>query len=196
MYSVWAKFWQSVTAAHNPGVSPCPRVLTQDRCGTQLWCNRSWAWSLWRLWHGNHWQQNLAQDLFNQSTSHWTTGKREGENKERSRLPILGLPGRTKSLESYEQNSVLKEMLGLDIKTQKIYMTSLIPNHNSKKYVGQQISNFIHFLHISKALTNLECVFKSWDITLPTKVHIFKALVFSSSHVWMWKLDHQEGWAP
>ena len=89
------------------------------------------------------------------------TGKREGENKERSRLPILGLPGRTKSLESYEQNSVLKEMLGLDIKTQKIYMTSLIPDHNSKMYVGQQISNFIHFLHISKALTNLECVFKS-----------------------------------
>ena len=28
-------------------------------------------------------------------------------------------------------------------------MTNLIPNHNSKKYVGQQINNFIHFLCIS-----------------------------------------------
>ena len=37
---------------------------------------------------------------------------------------------------------------------------------------------------------------KSRDITLPTKVHIVKATVFSSSHIWMWKLDHKEGWTP
>ena len=29
-----------------------------------------------------------------------------------------------------------------------------------------------------KVMTNLECIFKSRDITLPTKVHLVKAMVF------------------
>ena len=41
-----------------------------------------------------------------------------------------------------------------------------------------------------------DSVLKSRDITLQTKVHIVKAVVFSSSHVWMWELDHNKGWAP
>ena len=45
-----------------------------------------------------------------------------------------------------------------------------------------------------KAMTNLDSVLKSRDINLPTKVHIVKAIVFSSSHVWMWELDLKEGW--
>ena len=36
-----------------------------------------------------------------------------------------------------------------------------------------------------KAMTNLDNVLKSRDITLPTKVHIVKTILFSSSHVWM-----------
>ena len=36
-----------------------------------------------------------------------------------------------------------------------------------------------------KALTNIDSILKSRDITLPTKVHLVKAMVFSSSHVWM-----------
>ena len=32
-------------------------------------------------------------------------------------------------------------------------------------------------------------------VTLPTKVRLFKAMVFSSSHVWMWELDHKESWS-
>ena len=36
---------------------------------------------------------------------------------------------------------------------------------------------------------------KSRDITLLTKVIRVKAMVFSVSHVWMWELDHKEGWA-
>ena len=36
-----------------------------------------------------------------------------------------------------------------------------------------------------KVITNLDSIFKSRDITLPTKVHQVKAMVFSSSHVWM-----------
>ena len=32
---------------------------------------------------------------------------------------------------------------------------------------------------------NLDSIFKSTDITLPTKVRLVKAMVFSSSHAWM-----------
>ena len=46
-----------------------------------------------------------------------------------------------------------------------------------------------------KAVTSLDSVLKSRDITLLTKVCVIKA-DFSSSHVWMWELDHKEGWVP
>ena len=36
-----------------------------------------------------------------------------------------------------------------------------------------------------KAMTNLEGILKSRDVTLPTKVHRVKAVVFSNSHVQM-----------
>ena len=45
-----------------------------------------------------------------------------------------------------------------------------------------------------KAMTNLDNILKSRDITLPTKVCLVKAMVFPSSHVWMWELDHRESW--
>ena len=47
-----------------------------------------------------------------------------------------------------------------------------------------------------KALTNLDSKLKNTDITLPTKVHIVKAMVFPVGHVWMWELDCKESWAP
>ena len=43
-------------------------------------------------------------------------------------------------------------------------------------------------------MTNLDRVLKSRDIILPTKVHLVKAMVFSSSHVWMWEWYHKEPW--
>uniref|UniRef100_A0AC11DEF3 Uncharacterized protein n=1 Tax=Ovis aries TaxID=9940 RepID=A0AC11DEF3_SHEEP len=42
-----------------------------------------------------------------------------------------------------------------------------------------------HLLLGRKVMTNLDSIFKSRDITLPTKVHLVKAMVFSSSHVRM-----------
>ena len=35
---------------------------------------------------------------------------------------------------------------------------------------------------------------KSRGIILPTNVHLVKAIVFSSSHVWMWELGYKESW--
>ena len=53
-----------------------------------------------------------------------------------------------------------------------------------------------HLLLRRKAMTNLDSMLKSRDITLSTKVHLLKATVFSSSHVWIWELDYKESWAP
>jgi len=45
-------------------------------------------------------------------------------------------------------------------------------------------------------MTNLDSIFKSRDITLPRKVHLVKAMVFSCGHVWMWDLDCEKSWVP
>ena len=42
-----------------------------------------------------------------------------------------------------------------------------------------------HLLFGGKAMTNLDSTLKSRDIVFPTKVHLVKAMVFPSSHVWM-----------
>ena len=53
-----------------------------------------------------------------------------------------------------------------------------------------------HFLLGRKAMTNLDSIFKSRDITLPTKVCLSsQGYGFSSGQVWMWELDHKETWA-
>ena len=43
-----------------------------------------------------------------------------------------------------------------------------------------------------KAMTNLDNTLKSRDLTLPYS----QSYNFSNSHVWMWELDHKEGWEP
>ena len=45
-------------------------------------------------------------------------------------------------------------------------------------------------------MTNLDSILKSRDITLPTKVHLVKAMVFPVVMVWMWELDYKKSWAP
>ena len=46
-----------------------------------------------------------------------------------------------------------------------------------------------------KAMTNLDSILKSRDITLPTKVHLVKAMVFLVV-MYGCELHHKEGWAP
>ena len=43
-----------------------------------------------------------------------------------------------------------------------------------------------------KVMTTQDSILKSWDMTLPTS----QSYDFSSSHVWMWELDHKDSWAP
>ena len=47
-----------------------------------------------------------------------------------------------------------------------------------------------------KAMTNLDSIFKSRDITWPTKVCLVKAIVFPVVMYGMWELDYKESWAP
>ena len=46
-----------------------------------------------------------------------------------------------------------------------------------------------------KVMTNLDSIFKSRDY-FANKGPSSQGYSFSSSHVWMWKLDCEEGWAP
>ena len=52
-----------------------------------------------------------------------------------------------------------------------------------------------HLLLGRKAMSNLDIILKSRDITLPTKVHLVKAMVFPVV-MYGCELDHKEGWAP
>ena len=46
-----------------------------------------------------------------------------------------------------------------------------------------------------KVMTNLDSILKSIDITLQTSSSN-QSYDFSSSHIWMWELDHKKSWAP
>ena len=45
-------------------------------------------------------------------------------------------------------------------------------------------------------MSNLDNIFKSRDITLPTKVCLVKSMVFPVVMLWMWELDCEESWVP
>ena len=52
-----------------------------------------------------------------------------------------------------------------------------------------------HLLLGRQVMTNLDSILKSRDITLPTKVHLFKAMVFPVV-MYGWELDYKESWVP
>ena len=53
----------------------------------------------------------------------------------------------------------------------------------------------IHLLLGRKAMTNLDSVLKTRHY-FSDKGWSSQSYGFSSSHIWMWELDHREGWAP
>ena len=97
----------------------------------------------------------------------------------------------------------IKVGLKLNVQKTKIMASSLITSWQIDRETMETVrdfilggskitadSEFIHeikrcFLLGRKAMTNLDSLLKSRDITLPTRIHLVKAMVFSSSHVWM-----------
>ena len=79
----------------------------------------------------------------------------------------------------------------MEIVTDFIFLVSRITVDSD---CGHEIKR--HLLLWRKAMTNPDSVLKSWVIILLTNVHIVKAVVFFSSHVQMWELNHKEGWGP
>ena len=114
----------------------------------------------------------------------------------------------TLTAETEEQKSFLMKVkeesdkvgLKLNIKKTKIIASGLI---TSWQIDGETVADFIflgskitadgdcsheikrHLLLGRKVMTNLDSILKSRHITLPTKVHLVKAIAFFSSHVWM-----------
>ena len=92
--------------------------------------------------------------------------------------------------------------LKLNIQKTKIRATSLISSWQINGETMETATDFIflgskitaygdcshkikrHLLLGRKAMTNLNSILKSKDITLPTKVYLAKAMVFPS-HIWM-----------
>ena len=60
-------------------------------------------------------------------------------------------------------------------------------NQGKLEVIKQEMGRVnIDILGISEqVMTNLDSILKSRDITLPTKVCLVKAMVFSSGHLWM-----------
>ena len=97
--------------------------------------------------------------------------------------------------------------LKLNIQKTKIMASGLI---TSWEIDGETVAHFIfwgskitadcdcsheikrHSLLGRKVMTNLDRILKSRDITLPTEVDLVNAMVFSSSHVWMYELEYKE----
>ena len=104
---------------------------------------------------------------------------------------------------------VESEKVGLKLNIQKMKIMAFGPI-TSWEIDGETVSDFIFggskitadgdcsheikrlLLLGRKVMINPDSVLKSRDITLPTKVRLVKAMIFSSSHVWMWELDCEE----
>ena len=94
------------------------------------------------------------------------------------------------------------EKVGLKINIQKTKIMTSGPI-TSWEIDGETVSDYIfwgsqitadgdcsheikrHLLLGRKVMTNLDSILKVRDITLPTKISLVKAMVFSSGHVWM-----------
>ena len=101
--------------------------------------------------------------------------------------------GELKSLSMKVKEESEKAGLKLNIQNTKMMAFSPI---TSRQIDGETVTDFIlggskipgdgdccheikrHFLLGRKVMTNLDSIFKSRDITLPTKVHLVKAMVF------------------
>ena len=99
--------------------------------------------------------------------------------KEESEKTRLNIP-KTKIMASSPITSWQVEGEKVETVTDFIFLGSIITEDGDYSH-----KNKGRLLLGRKAMTNLDNVLKSRDITLLTKVHLVKAMVFSSRHVWM-----------
>ena len=96
-----------------------------------------------------------------------------------------------------------KAVLKLNIQKTKNMVSGLITSWQIDGETMETVTNFIflgskiiadgdcrheikrRLLLGRKVMTNLDSIFKSWDKTLPAKVHIVKASAFFSSHAYI-----------
>ena len=114
--------------------------------------------------------------------------------KEESEKAVLKLMLRKKKK---TKNMVYSPITSLQIEGEKVEAVADFTFLGSKITVDSDCTPEIkrHLLLERKAMTKLDSVLKSRDILLLTKLCIVKSVFFFSTHVWMWELDHKEGWA-
>ena len=118
----------------------------------------------------------------------------------------------TKSLLMKVKEESINVVLKLNTQKTKIMASSLIISWQIDGDTIERVRDFIslgfkiiadgdcsheikrHLLFGRKVMTNLDSILKSRNITLPTKVHLVKAMVFPVIQ-WMWDLDCEESWA-
>ena len=104
------------------------------------------------------------------------------------------------------------EKAGIKLNIQKMKIIASSPI-TSWQINGETVETVTHFIFLGseitadseikrclllgrKPMTHLDSILKSRDITLPNKGSSSQSYGFSSSHVWMWELAHEEGWMP
>ena len=83
---------------------------------------------------------------------------------------------------------------GIEARSPALQVDSLSGEPPGKPMVAAAMK-LRHLLLGRKAMTNLHSILKSIGTTLLTKIHLVKAMVYSSSRVCMWELDYKESWA-
>ena len=111
----------------------------------------------------------------------------EGERGDWKRWLKLNIP----KLKTMASGPITSWQIDVEIVSDFIFLGSKITadgdcSHEIKK----------HLLLGRKVMTNLDSIIKSRDITLSTKVHLVKAMVFSSSHIWIRELDYKASRVP
>ena len=81
---------------------------------------------------------------------------------------------------------------GNNRKSERLYF--LGPQNHSGWWLQHEIKR--HLLFGRKAMTNLDSILKKERQYFADKSSYGQSYGFSSSHVWMWELDHKEGWGP
>lgn len=150
MYSVWAKFWPSVTVTDNTGVSSWHRISYAELPWISALMQVELSMRpLERVWHGNLWQQNLAPDLFKWRTSHWIREERRREKIKTGKACLLGgFPSGQKAWRPlYQTNEHIKgdSMIRSQNRNSTWQIEFPTMKNHQWKYRGTSIDNFIHF---------------------------------------------------